>query len=192
MAVPLACDQIVFDREDNAYQAARYLLERGHRKLGLGMSSLSLGASERDPQTERLRGFQRALAEFGVPYRPEWLFLNTTYERGGAAMASQFLALPDRPTGLCIVNDYVAMAFMAELLRAKIRLPEEVSIVGHDDQPVAMYCPVPLTSATQPVEALADAVVERLMARLSGDDSEPQTILVRGELVERDSVAPPK
>lgn len=194
MAVPLTCDRIVFDREDNAYLAARYLLERGHRKLGIGMSSLSpvIGGGERDPLAARLRGFQRALAEFDVPYRPEWLFLNPTYERGGAAMASQFLALSDRPTGLCVVNDYVALALMTELLRAGLRLPEDVSVVGHDDQPIAAYCPVPLTSATQPVERIADAVVERLIARLGGDASDPQTVLVRGELIERASVAPPK
>ena len=192
MPVPLACDQVVFDREDNAYQAARHLLKRGHRKLGLGMSSFpGGGGGERDPQAARLRGFHRALAEFDAPFRPEWLFLNPTYERGGAAMARQFLALSDRPTGLCIVNDYVALAFMTELLRAGVRLPEEVSVVGHDDQPIAAYCPVPLTSATQPIETLADAVVERLMARLEGDDSDPQTVLVRGELIERESVAPP-
>ena len=173
MAVPLACDQIVFDREDNAYRAARYLLERGHRKLGIGMSSLSLdGSGERDPQTARLRGFQKALAEFDVPYRPEWLFLNPTYERGGAAMASLFLALSERPTGLCIVNDYVALAFLTEVIRAGVRIPEDLSVIGHDDQPIAAYCPVPLTSATQPVERLADAVVERLIARLNGRSEE--------------------
>lgn len=192
--VPLECDQVLFDREDNAYKVARHLLEQGHRRIGVGMSLLSgpMVGTLSDPQSPRLRGFQRALAEFGVPFRDEWFFRTTTYERGGAEMAQQFLALRERPTALCIVNDYAALAFMAELARAGVRIPQEVSVVGHDNRPIAEYCPVPLTSATQPVERIAAAVVERLSARLAGDDSPPQRIVIQGDLVERDSVGPPR
>lgn len=191
--VPLECDQVLFDREDNAYKAARYLLERGHRKLGLGMSLLTgpMVGTLSDPQTPRIRGFQKALAEFGVPFREEWFFRTSTYEQGGAQMAQQFLALRERPTGLCIVNDYAVLAFMSELGRAGVRIPEELSVVGHDNRPVAEYCPVPLTAASQPVEQLAAAVVERLTARLAGEDAPPQTVVIQGQLIERDSVAAP-
>ena len=82
--VPLACDQVIFDREDNAYQAARHLLEQGHRHIGLGMSQVSnitTGLThsagmenQSDPQPHRLRGFQRALAEYGLTLRDDWFF----------------------------------------------------------------------------------------------------------------------
>ena len=85
----------------------------------------------------RLRGFRRALAEVGLPMREEWFFQNPTYERGGAEMARRFLAMRDRPTALCIVNDYVALAFVVEVMRAGLRVPEDVSVVSHDDQPIA-------------------------------------------------------
>lgn len=191
--VPLECDQVLFDREDNAYRAARHLLEQGHRKLGVGMSLLSgpMVGTLSDPQSPRLSGFQRALAEFGVPFRQEWYFRTTTYERGGAELAQQFLALRERPTALCIVNDYAALACMAELARAGVRVPEEVSVVGHDNRPIAEYCPVPLTAASQPVERIAAAVVERLTARLAGESGPPKQLVIQGELIERDSVAPP-
>jgi len=79
---PLECDQVIFDREDNAYRAARHLLEMGHRRIGLAVSRSSglPTGSESDPQTHRLRGFQRALQEFDVPLREEWLFRNAPYE----------------------------------------------------------------------------------------------------------------
>ena len=133
--VPYEWDQVVFDREENAYQAALYLLKKGHRKLGLGMSHLREPLSPTDPQAYRLRGFQRALAEYDVPFHPEWLFHTSTYERGGAELAKQFLALSDRPTAMAIVNDYMAMALMNELTRAGVRLPEDLSLIGHDNQP---------------------------------------------------------
>ena len=202
LPTPLSCDQVIFDREDNAYQAARYLLSRGHRKIGVGMSNQTgpLSQTEGDPQFWRLRGFRRAFAEFGVAMKDEWLFSRGNYEKGGAEIARQFLALPDRPTAMCIVNDYVALAFVVEVMRAGVRIPHDLSVVSHDDQPIASYCPVPLTCITQPTDEIARTVAQRLLERLhsdkTGDKSgesdtppAPRTITLRGHLVERASVA---
>lgn len=186
--VPLSCDQIVFDREENAYRAARHLLEAGHRRIGIGMSRPRTPESPTDPQAHRLRGFRRALAEFNVPFREEWFFQNPLYERGGAWMAQQFLALSDRPTGVTVVNDYVALAFVSTVLRAGVRIPQDLSVIGHDNQPIAEFCPVPLTTMTQPVEEIAEAVTTCLQARLSGDDCPPRIVPITSGLVERGSV----
>ncbi len=195
--IELECDQVIFDREDNAYRATRYLLEQGHHKIGIGMSQvgkISFAETLNDPQAHRQRGFQRAIDEFGAETREEWFFRNSTYERGGAEMAEQFLRLTDRPTALAIVNDYVALAFMAEVMEAGVRIPEDLSLVGHDNQPIARYCPVPLTSMTQPVERIATAVVDLLLERVEGTveaDAPPRTVVITGELIERRSVASP-
>lgn len=193
MAVPLTCDQVVFDREDNAYQAARWLLECGHRRLGIAMSKLPSGYPEAEsmPQTYRFRGFRRALEEFGAPLCQEWLFENVPYEAGGEAMAQRFLGLSKRPTALCIVNDYVALAFMVSVMRAGLRVPEDISLVSHDNQDVTRFCPVPLTSVSQPVERIVQSVIELLIKRIDGYDGPPRTITVRGDLVLRESVTSP-
>jgi LacI family transcriptional regulator len=101
--VPLECDQIIFDREDNAYQAARHLIRWGHRKIGIGMSDTALLNGGRPaidalntPQAHRLRGFCRALDESGIAWRDDWFFPVATYEKGGAQMAQRFLGLPPR------------------------------------------------------------------------------------------------
>jgi LacI family repressor for deo operon, udp, cdd, tsx, nupC, and nupG len=195
--ISLACDQVVFDREDNAYQAARHLLEKGHRKIGLGLSRLEgiAAGTESDPEVPRRRGFQRALAEFGIEARPDWIFHNSTYEKGGAEMARQFLRLGDRPTALSIVNDYVALAFMVDVMRAGLAVPGDISIVSHDNQPIAAYCPVPLTSVTHPAQAIVGRVVEMLIERIDGiiaSETPARTVVLRGELVRRESVAPPR
>ena len=188
IALPLECDQVVFDREDNAYQAARHLLEQGHRDLGLSISHPARWHRPNVPQDLRLQGFKRALAEFNVPFVPEWLFENPTYEAGGAALAQKFLALKKRPTGLCIVNDYVTLAFMTQIMRAGLLVPDDISLIGHDDQPIAEYCPVPLTCVSQPVQRTVGAVVELLKARLDGDTAPPRTVTIKGQLIQRQSV----
>ncbi len=195
---PLDSDQVIFDREDNTYQAARHLLLQGHRRIAIGLSRLVWRPTfpEGDTQQQRLNGFARALEEFGITPRPEWQFRHGSYEIGGEEMARQFLSLPpcERPTGLCIINDHVALAFMAEVIRAGVRIPQDLSVIGHDNQPIAAYCPVPLTSMTQPTERIANTVVEMLMDRIRGGaaSTAPQRVTITSELVQRASVAPPK
>jgi DNA-binding LacI/PurR family transcriptional regulator len=191
LPIPLECDQIIFDREDNAYQGARYLLERGHRNIGIGMSRLVQPIDDPHNMTQhlRLRGFKRAMEEFGTEMHGEWFFENRSFERGGAEMARHFLELKERPTALCIVNDYVALAFMVEIMKRGVKVPQELSVVGHDNQPIVAYCPVPLTSVSQPAGEIIQAVVQRVMARLDGDTGPVQTITIRGDIVERESVA---
>jgi DNA-binding LacI/PurR family transcriptional regulator len=191
LPIPLNCDQVLFDRVDNAYQGAKYLLDRGHRRIGFGMTRLTGGRNATQNRTQILRqeGFRKAMAEYGVPMHDEWFFENTTFERGGAQMAQHFLDLKDRPTALCIVNDYVSLAFMVEMMRHGVKVPKDVSIVGHDDMPIAAYCPVPLTSVSQPTEEIVRCVVDMLLDRLGGNTEPPRTVTVKGKLVERASVA---
>lgn len=194
--IDLACDQVLFDREDNGYRGARHLLENGHRRIGVGVSRLpeKLSLSEDTPQAARLRGVRRALKEFEAPPLPdEWVFENAHYEEGGEEMARRFLALPPdrRPTGLCIVNDYVAFAFMVDVNRAGLRIPGDLSLVSHDNQPIASRCPVPMTAVSHPVEEIANAVVGMLAERLDGYDGPPRRLEIQGELVQRASVGAP-
>ncbi len=193
--IAMKCDQVIFDREDNGFKGAHHLLEQGHRRIGIGITSTAdwLPGGVNLTQARRLAGWEHALKTFGAPLRKEWIFHASPYEQGGAEMARRFLALSDRPSGMCIINDYSAMAFMVEVMRAGVRVPEDVSIVSHDNQPVAAFCGVPLTSVAHPVKVIVDKVIEQVTSRLEGSyQGEPRTITVRGELESRASTAPVK
>lgn len=180
-AMKIDCDQVEFDREDNNYQTARHLLELGHRDLGFYMERLS-------PDGPRFRGFERALHEDGLQKRDEWLFSGGPSENGGMLLAQQFLKLKRRPTALCVVNDHAASAFVNAVLRAGLRVPEDVSVACHDDEPVTRSSMVSLTSGTQPVQKIAEQVVQLLLSRLDGSYcGPPRSVQVRGELIVRDS-----
>lgn len=181
-------DLVVFDREDNSYQAARHLLELGHRCLGFWMSGR--------PRGLRLRGFERALNEWNVDPRTAWVIgggSSAQPERSGAEIARQFLELPllERPSAMCIVNDASAQACIAELMRAKVRVPADLSVVGHDNLDIAQFGAVPLTTVSQPVEALAQNAFAMLNDRLANRyDGPPRRETLRGQLIVRQSTAP--
>ena len=81
---------------------------------------------------------------------------------------------------------------MTELTRAGMHLPDDLSLIGHDNQPIAAYCPVPLTTLTQPTDTIAEAVVAQLRERLQGTNAPPVRIPIESVLVKRESVTPPK
>jgi DNA-binding LacI/PurR family transcriptional regulator len=188
-AVELDCDQVVFDREHNTYLAARHLLELGHRRIGF-----HLGVSGRRYPKTRLAGLQRALDEYNAPLQSQWLDVpdDNLHEGAGLRLAQRFLAQEERPTAMCIVNDHTAAAFLAYVLRSGLRVPQDVSIVSHDDLPLAsLVTTVTLTSVSQPVEAIASQVARLLEERLNGEyKGASRTIEVRGELLVRESSAP--
>lgn len=188
----LMVDSVVFDREDNTYQAVRHLLELGHRDIGMACSSGLRG--------ERYQGFERAMKEFDLRPRREWLLgsevvddaglYSGLYVEGGVRLAQLFLKLKKRPTAVCLMDDSAAVGFAAELERAGVRVPEEVSVIGHDNLPIAQYGPLPLTTVTHPVEDIVANVLELLQSRLQGYDGPPRKIIIRGELIVRESTRP--
>lgn len=189
--VPVETDQVIFDREHNTYIAASHLLQAGHRKIGAALPQVRQGVCG------RTNGFERALREFGVTPNSDWLWTvdyGQLSEPEGVKLAERFLALPadNRPSALCIVNDYVAHAFALCVMRAGLRIPADLSLVSHDNLPIAQYGALALSSVSHPYEEIARHAVEMLDARLCGRaDPMPRREIVRGQLFERGSVCPP-
>jgi len=182
-ALPLDCDQVIFDREENTYLAAKYLLQAGHRNIGFCMFNAA------DLLLPRSKGFVRALHEFGIKPNHSWLFEAGHDEDGGAMLAEKFLKLKKRPSALCIVNDMQAATFVNKMLRAGLRVPQDVSIVSLDDMPAARHCVVPLTAATQPWTEMADTAVRFLLERMQQREQlNSRNVVFSGEIIERESV----
>ena len=85
----------------------------------------------------------------------------------------------------------MAATFVVEAARLGLGVADDVSVVSLDNLPAARYAAVPLTAVSQPIEAISDAVVKLLMSRLEGGyDGKPRQVVVRGELITRQSTAP--
>ncbi|MBW3636636.1 MAG: LacI family transcriptional regulator [Armatimonadetes bacterium] len=189
-SAPVRCDQVIYAEGESHYLAARHLIELGHRDIGL------FNVGYRKPAKPFLTEVQRALGEVGAQTREKWLFGNDgtrRYEEDGARLGDEFLALKSRPSAMIVANDYAAVAFMARVTRGGISIPENLSVVGHDDDAIAPFGVVALTTISSSIEAVTVSVIELLNSRLLRDYSgEPRLVTVRGELVVRDSTAAPR
>jgi DNA-binding LacI/PurR family transcriptional regulator len=183
--VELSCDQVLFDMKARAYQAARHLLELGHREIGFCFHGPI------DNNAPEMIGFLRALEEFDVVLNEQWLFCGGNYEEGGARLAKAFLSWSKRPTALCIINDVSASVLLNVLFQRGLSVPKDVSVVGFDDVLAARYALVPLSTVTYPLEESGTRIVEFTQSRFKGYDGLPRQHTVESELIIRSSSAPP-
>ena len=185
---PVECDQVIYAEGETFYTATRHLLELGHREIGF------FNVGHRTPGGEMMREARRALDEFGAPLQDKWLFQNDgtrTYEEHGALLGQEFLALSRRPSAMVMANDYAAVAFMATLVQSGVQIPRDVSVVGHNNDSIAPFGVVPLTTISNPIDEIAESVLKMLQSRLVQDfGGAPRHQTVRGELILRDSTAP--
>lgn len=154
-------DSVRTDARQGGTLAVRHLLELGHRHIGFIHGPLRLTHAR-----ERLEGGLLALRLAGIEPRTAWQCPSEFDFAGGWAAARSLLTLPERPTALCCSNDAMAVGALAGLHALGYRLPEDISVTGFDDVPIAAYAIPPLTTVTQPYDAMVTAALAALLQRI--------------------------
>ena len=140
---------------------------------------------------DRREGSLRALARFGRP--PEDLQVidaGALNVAGGQKAGAEIAALPagSRPTAVFCANDLIALGVLQEMTRNRIRVPEDISIVGYDDIDFAAAAAVPLTSVRQPRQQLGRTAARMLLDEAAADDAhQHHQVIFEPELVVRQS-----
>ena len=168
--------------------AVTHLLAAGHQRI-----AYISGPPGIRQVADRLEGAQRALARDGRP--PESLLMITASslnvaagQKAGAEIAA--LRAADRPTAVFCSNDLIALGVLQEMTRNRIRVPEEVSIVGYDDIDFAAAAAVPLTSVRQPRHQLGRTAARMLIEESGSNEThQHQQVIFEPQLVVRQSTA---
>ncbi len=176
---------ILPDEVSGGAAATRMLVDAGHRHI-----AYLTGNSDSWATIRRLQGFRAALADAGLDPDGQPVLPGEFYVASGLRLADDLLRLDPRPTGVLCGNDRMALGVYFALLRAGVRIPEDISVVGYDDQePVVLEIPPPLSTVCLPLYEMghlaATAVVEGRLAEL------PAQTLVPCPPVPRASVAAP-
>ena len=179
---------VVPDDETGGYDATIHLIEHGHHRIGYIREANTYPA---DP--ERFTGYQRALAEHGIAFDERLVAVDYNDPFGGHAAAARLLALDEPPTAIQCYTDRMAMGAYRAVRHAGLRVPDDVSIIGFDNQDqIAPWLDPPLTTVQLPHEAMGRWAVEHLLGVLSGDIEGPRQQRMHCPLVVRDLVAPPR
>ncbi|MHA6805360.1 LacI family DNA-binding transcriptional regulator [Salinifilum ghardaiensis] len=179
---------IAVDEQLAGYTAARHLLELGHRRIGLVS-----GPARALPSRLKRAGWTAALEEAEVEPEPG-LVAHAPFGAAGGAAAMGELLSGSGPTAVLCSSDVMALGAMREAHHRGSSVPEDVSVVGFDDIPLASYCQPALTTLAQPIDDMAAAAVDDLARQLDVDEpagSSPSSGRVfRPGLVVRESTGP--
>jgi LacI family transcriptional regulator, repressor for deo operon, udp, cdd, tsx, nupC, and nupG len=177
---------ISLDNQAAAQAMTEHLIGLGHRRIGL------IKGPQSSPLTQdRVAGYQAALAQAGIPNDPAIICHGDFSLRAGYEGAASLLTLPERPTALFCENDEMAIGALKRIKEAGLRVPEDISLVGFDDIPLAHYCDPPLTTIAQPAEGFGRRAVEMLINLIEKKANPEQHVTLPFELTVRKSAAPP-
>ena len=181
-------DQIGWDDAGGVIQAVDYLVGLGHRHV-----AHLCGPLRRRSGAQRLAGYQAALQRHGLPYRAEYVCPGDyTGDPDSCCRSTQaLLQLAQRPTAIVASDDVVAAVAIKTIQQAGLRVPQDVSVIGIDDQHFCTYLNPALTTVRLPVLEAGRRAVEIILDRIAGKRSEPEHTTLPCSLVIRESCSVP-
>ena len=153
-------------------QAVGYLISLRHRRIGFIGGPAGRLASE-----TRLNAYRDALTEANLTLDPDLLKHGDFTQPTGFTAAQELLRLADPPTAIFATNDLSAFGVLEAIKHYGLRLPEDISVVGFDDIPMASQVFPPLTTVKRPLEQLGATAVRLLLAKLRGETTETNVTL---------------
>ncbi len=177
---------IAIDNAGGAESAVNYLISLGHKKIAHISGDLVTQAA-----ADRFEGYKRSLAKNKIPYNEKYVF-KTDYSRGHARLAAEkMIKMPDSATAVFVASDAMALEVMTVARELGRSIPDNLSIVGFDDNPSGLYGPVALTTVRQPLIKMAEESVKELNQLMSAKKRvAAKKILLPAELVIRESCKP--
>jgi DNA-binding LacI/PurR family transcriptional regulator len=177
---------VTTDNYGGGHAIGRHFVELGHRRIGY-----IAGHEEASTQRDREAGFRDGLATGGltIDARQVGGFL---YADARAATL-EMCAGADRPDAIFVCNDHMAFAVL-DALRFKLGLsvPDDISVAGFDDVPIAAWPAYNLTSYRQPINRMVDQTVNILMQRIGSPKQDAHRAKLEGALIVRGTTAPAK
>ena len=178
-------DLVNVDNKTGAASAIDLLLSYGHRNIAfIG------GVIESQSMQYRLDAYRAALAEQGIPYRPEWVReCDYSWSSGREAAIEILSASGSRPTAFFVGNDIMALGVIRGIHDCGLRVPEDISVCGFDDIAMAELAVPALTTVRQPKYEIGRQSARLLLQKIHGEDGGITHKILDTEIVFRGSVA---
>lgn len=181
----ITINRVLCDNINGGCQAIRHLLQLGHRRI-----AVVGGPGYSQSIEERITGVKQGYAEMSLAYDESMFHVNELNEfENGFQMARHLLSSPQPPTAIFALTDVTAVGVMHAAAEHKLTLPNDLSVVGFDDIPLAQYSIPTLTTVTQPIFEVGETAANLMLAHLRDEYPSTQTITLPTVLTVRGSTA---
>jgi LacI family transcriptional regulator len=177
-------DTVVLNNLNGAYKATRYLIEQGHRRIGIISSSIHTSASR-----ERIDGYLKALEEHELPHDSSLIHVGGWTLDSGYQIVNRLLSQVNPPTAIFVASNVQMLGAIEALKERGIRIPQDIALICFDDTLWSSFSDPPITVVRPDTENLCNEAVDLLFARINGEYAgRPRRRVVATELVIRKSV----
>lgn len=190
-------DSVSADALRGGFQATQHLIDLGHNKIAFIGATLASGKN-----LKRFQGYLKALEANNLPIIERFITGNSatnddspgySTEKIGYEAMKRILVLPNRPTAVFARNDFTAIGAMNAIKENGLNIPEDISIVGFDDIPIAIHTSPALTTVRQPTRQQGSLAAEFLLRRIESENEiEREEKILECEIIVRDSSGKPQ
>ena len=175
---------VIIDNYKCGYQATQHLVDQGCIRIAHVTSSL-----KRNVYSERHRGYRDALFDNNIPFDEGLLIVSDLSENAGIESAKQILRMQPMPDGAFITNDFVAAVCMRTLKENNVKIPDDIAIVGFNNDAIGKLIEPQLTTINYPGKDMGEIVARNLINHLQGAGNlqKIHTIIVNSDLIVRKS-----
>ncbi|WP_086350942.1 LacI family DNA-binding transcriptional regulator [Candidatus Enterococcus clewellii] len=173
---------IQIDEEQASFEGTQYLIDQGHERIAFCTGNIM------NTHDHRFKGFLKALEKNNLAFDNELFFDNTLGVEGGRRLIQQLIEHPTiMPTAIFSNGDEVAAGIISESRRAGIIIPDQLAVLGFDDQPIASLTYPEITTIRQPIQEMGEYTAKMLITQIEGKEP-PQPIELPTEIIVRESV----
>lgn len=176
-------DYIKFDMRNSVEIVLNYIFKLNHKKIGLLVGRNKVVKNLVD---FREKYFKEIMVKNGL-YREEYLQIGDFSMESGYIMMKEILKLEDKPTAVFCGNDSIAMGAYKAIRENKLKIPEDISIIGFNDLKLSQYSIPPLTTIKIDTKLIAQETVNSLIELLEGKRDYHKKVFLPIELIERES-----
>lgn len=178
------CTNILIDNRKAAYEATRHLLDQGCKKI------VHITAPQmQNVYVDRLKGYKDALSDYGIMFSEELVIIDNLSQEAGLRAADAISKMDPMPDGIFVANDTCAVSCILALKQSGIRIPEDIAVVGFNNDSVATVVEPNLSTINYPGYEMGEVAARNLIDHLNGVSilTTTNTIILRSEFIARAS-----
>jgi LacI family transcriptional regulator len=178
-----SCMSVIIDNFRAGYEATSHLIEQGCRRI------IHIGGNLlRNVYSERLEGYKKALADNKIEPDNNLVFITDLSGPSAADVVRKVLKMKILPDGIFTANDTSAVAVIIELQKQGIKIPEEIAVIGFNNEPVSKVVKPNLSTIDYPALEIGEFAATSLINMLRGKQSDNlNTIVLKHNLIVRES-----
>ena len=185
------CSKVLFDFEKGIYEATRYLIENGHRKIAYFTAPFRYQS-----RVKQLEGYKHCLRDYGIPVREDYIVIAETeddseqnYEyKNGRRLAYKLMQdVSDMPTAVVCLNDMTAAGAINGFQSKGLHVPDDISVMGFDNIAISEIVSPSITTVDQCIYQMGNMALKMLISSIENPKTKIASVMFQPSIVERQS-----